>query len=793
MKAKLITLLLFLTIGTNIFSQNAKIDSLNQLLEKTDNSAEKISIKNEILSNYSNFKPDTARIIGQSLVKESEKLNNDTILFQTYTLVGINFCYLGLHDSAYFYLDNAFLKAKEIDKDKYISKSFKNIGFYFNITSNHDSAIVYYKKSLEIDQKLDDSSEIANSKLNLGVLFLRKSKLDSSLNYFLQSLNYYESTNDYEYVAYCYNVISVIYQKMENYEKAIEFCEKSIKINKELDNKNGVSQAYLNMGINYKALGKTEIAIEKYEIALELALEISNKQVTALAYSNLASAYMNLKEYKIALEYHKKSLEINKNLNIKTQIAIDLANIGETYSYLEYYSEAIKYSTEGLELAKELDYGDLLLSIYPSAIKVFEASKEYNKAYFALKEYKTLKDSLFSIEKTQNIQELQTRFETEKKDQQIQFMEEKNKLLEINKRRNLLVAIFGIIATIILSILLYFVQKNRKKINLQKQKISRQAEELKTANDGLIELSNFKNDMVSMMVHDLKIPLSSIIGYSTNKKVKTISQQMLLLIANIIDTQKFEESKMTLDLKDFSIHEAINEAVKLIKPIAKQKELLLDNQTENYIVRADKQILTRILSNLLGNAVKFTSAGTNILLLSENTKNMMKISVINEGKTIPKEQQAEIFSKFSQKHKKQFGLSYSSGIGLTFCKLAVNAHKGQIGVKNYNANSVEFWFTIPVVGNKKIADNKEFFENIDSLQLEKNDIEVAKEFLSKVENIEIFEASKFQKILKNLPSVSSKFKEWLSSLAEKFYMMDETFFRLQLKRLSEAIEKLDKD
>jgi two-component system sensor histidine kinase/response regulator len=232
---------------------------------------------------------------------------------------------------------------------------------------------------------------------------------------------------------------------------------------------------------------------------------------------------------------------------------------------------------------------------------------------------------------------------------------------------------------------------------------------IKQMNQSLIELSQFKEDMTNMIVHDLKSPLniivnSEVIGDEDLRldMVKESGYRMLNLIHNILDVYKYGNVAFDLNIGQFRLVDVINDALNEVNFIVKNSAInVVINENVNIEIKADKELIRRVFSNLLSNAVKFSPTnGTITIDTIVDQNNMVRVSVANDGPCIPKVRQEYIFERFGQNEKRDSGHMSSTGLGLTFCKMAIEAHKGKIGVISETDTGVEFWFTLPESKNK---------------------------------------------------------------------------------------------
>ncbi len=226
-------------------------------------------------------------------------------------------------------------------------------------------------------------------------------------------------------------------------------------------------------------------------------------------------------------------------------------------------------------------------------------------------------------------------------------------------------------------------------------------------------LEHMREDMRHTMVHDLRNPLTSI---ATSLEVLTDepellqphqlkllqiaqrnSQRMISLVNDILDVSRLESGQMPLNLQTWSLPDLIEDALQVQQVLAHDKNITLENRVPSDLplVHADESLMRRVLQNLVGNAVKFTPLGGRVALTAELTtmisaQPIVLVSVQDTGPGIPPELQAQLFQKFVTGSQKGRG----SGLGLAFCKLAVEAHGQQIWVDTLPGQGTIFTFSM---------------------------------------------------------------------------------------------------
>lgn len=240
--------------------------------------------------------------------------------------------------------------------------------------------------------------------------------------------------------------------------------------------------------------------------------------------------------------------------------------------------------------------------------------------------------------------------------------------------------------------------------------------ELEEKNKALVELQSLRDSLTQMVVHDLKNPLTGIMGcselllttsdnlserqLSIMKKMDESASTILKMITDILDISRIEENKIKLRLEKFHIKEILeanaNEFVFMMQKYKIESHIEVEAGTPD--VAADKDMVHRIVGNLLHNAIKHSTSGGVITLSARgDTRNgRMYVSIKDTGEGIPPEYTEKIFEKFAQADLKKLGLKTDRGLGLTFCKLAVEAHGGKIWVDSQVGQGSNFQFFLPL-------------------------------------------------------------------------------------------------
>lgn len=692
---------------------------------------------------------DSALTTADKIIQQKQLPKNDLIdveLEKARALEGLGLYYSNSSDlgnALNYYLQASNIYKELIDSEKEKDRKNKYLDLHGNVTltigalyfeeGEYALASGNYSNTLETAKILGDSLMQSKALLNLGMIYNNQGRYDEAIDNYYTAIKIFERAKDKRGIAICHLSIGNILRKQSTTDKAVESYKKALQIFQEMKDERGVSFCYNNLGICYTNKENYEQALFYYTKAVDLHLKNNNERNVALLYTNIAALYEIKGEFDKSIEYIEKSLTINEKNNYKRNLIGSYLNLsGTNLSKLENNQEAVPSSANVLDTIvvyaeKALSLSDSLQLIQEQAAallvlkKAYFYKRNYKKAYESADLLLERKDSIYNNEKTKIVADAESKYEATEKEQQIE--QQKHQLEHQTERlnnarifRNFLIAVAGLMVVVVVLIYYYYKQKNKankildeknKLIEKQNEEISVQKEELQLTNRELTELIQFKEKMTGMIVHDLKNPLNNILNsYDIDDEnfrkelIKQSGYDMLHLTQNILDVYQMEEAKLKLSRTQVDVAQLLKECVMEFALYISENDLKISYpDSEVPLVDADKRLLKRIFSNLLSNAVKYAPQGSNITLNWKITdKKDSRFGVHNNGPAIPREQQSIIFQSFSQHDSREMGVTASTGLGLSFCKMAVHLHGGEIGVTSSDEDGTEFWFTLPQNG-----------------------------------------------------------------------------------------------
>lgn len=315
-------------------------------------------------------------------------------------------------------------------------------------------------------------------------------------------------------------------------------------------------------------------------------------------------------------------------------------------------------------------------------------------------------------------------------------------------------------------------------LSQQKDEIINQRDELKLMNEHLVELGSFKETIISTIIHDLKNPLNTIINLSENDRIIQSANSMLNLVLNILEVQKSKEKKVKPNFKNVLLNEIIKNAYTKVRFLLKSKNIkILETYNPNIEIKADKMLIIRVFENLLTNAIKFSELNETIEIKGKiNTKNIVLIEVIDNGIGISKDKLNSIFDKYEQNEIKNIENESSTGLGLTFCKMAIEAHNGKIRADNNSIKGLKISFTILGQINKSKKIEHDFIEN--KISFTNKEILILKPIIIRLKEIPLYEISIILEEIKKIQKEkeTENIIKWKNSIKAAIYSANKKLY-----------------
>jgi signal transduction histidine kinase len=228
----------------------------------------------------------------------------------------------------------------------------------------------------------------------------------------------------------------------------------------------------------------------------------------------------------------------------------------------------------------------------------------------------------------------------------------------------------------------------------------------------LQELEAARDTLTHMMVHDLRSPLTGLQGHldllrmavaagshdevlEFARDASAIAEHLKGMVSQVLDVSRMESGDMPLFREEADLRELVSGAVASLGPPPNSIEVVYETGEQPLVLACDREVVTRVVANLVGNAFKFAPPSGQVRIGWEASNGVALVTVADNGPGVEPEHRKVIFEKFRQAPLTRPGRLRSSGLGLTFCKLAVEAHGGRIGVDDQDGGGARFWIELP--------------------------------------------------------------------------------------------------
>jgi signal transduction histidine kinase len=374
--------------------------------------------------------------------------------------------------------------------------ALRSIGVSNHFLDRYDIAKQYYDSSLTISVEAGYKDGEGASIYNIGSIYEHLGDYNRALENYLKALKLREESQDPRAMVYIHSGIGNIYKYQNNYEQALESFNNGLLISEELGLENEIAYSKYNIGLVYDDIHDYEKALSYFQESLEIRRAINDKNGIASSEQALGESYLSLGDYEKALEHFKEALAIATEIDTKWNMISAMISIGDVLIETEQYADVLQYLDSALELGREINSKALIRNSYHSLSEYYASIAAYESALDYFKLYSALNDSIYNDETSKQITAMQTLYETEKKDKEIQVQKAEIKGNEAElRRRNIqrYALLVGITLVIILMAVLHrsYIHKKRTNVLLtqQNREINQHQEEIKAQRDYLQKLN----------------------------------------------------------------------------------------------------------------------------------------------------------------------------------------------------------------------------------------------------------------------------------------------------------------
>ena len=294
------------------------------------------------------------------------------------------------------------------------------------------------------------------------------------------------------------NNTAIVYWHLGKPDKAMAYLQKALVIGQELLDPLSMEMTLNNIGLIQIDQHLFKQAIQTFTEALEFGKQIDDNMGIGGNYNNMGLIYQKLGNLSQSLSYYLKSLQISQRLGYAIGISNTCSNVGKIYGELHQPDSALYYLQWGIAEAQKAGDKTYLLNNYESLYSVYEGNRQFSKALDAYKNYTLVKDSIFNIEKSKQIAEMEAKYNAEKKEKENQILRGN---IEI-QQRNALLLIMVVATLALLILLLVFFYRMKHKTLKQKTKLFEQEHQLQQLEKSRLEDQLFAEQQINKLQNE---------------------------------------------------------------------------------------------------------------------------------------------------------------------------------------------------------------------------------------------------------------------------------------------------
>jgi tetratricopeptide (TPR) repeat protein/serine phosphatase RsbU (regulator of sigma subunit) len=528
LKSLLYGISLSVLLTSNAFSQNS--EPLKTAYKQASHDTVRIRLDVMLGEHYELISSDSAMLYYNAAITLADKVVKENPSSQSPVYItairykanatckiGIVFKSLGNYDLAFKNIDQAFLLYEKINDASGMGVCASNKAQVFANQGNYDKAIEHFNKAYNLYTKANDQKGVASYCNDIGNVYRTLGQYDKALSFYIKALKIEESLKDEYVISQLYINMGVIYGEQKNPDKALEFFLKATALKEKLGDKQTLINCYLNIGTAYSLKADLNLALKYYQKALKISNELSLPHEEVMCYITMGYIYKELKQYNNALDTYTKAVKQVSGLGDNNLIIDVYGGTSALYITLSdsvaknkternnYLDKSLFYAEKAYAIAKEIE---VIYQQNNMASLLMEANKKrgnYQKALMYAEICISTNDSLFNEDKTNALAEMESKYQNEKKQKEIEILEKDKIINHAKTQRQRLIIIITLIGLGLLAFMITFIfrrlqitrrqkkiiEENNILLNEQNEEISSQRDEIESQRDMVLSQKEF--------------------------------------------------------------------------------------------------------------------------------------------------------------------------------------------------------------------------------------------------------------------------------------------------------------
>ena len=539
-------------------------------------------------------------------------------------------------DSALVYGGKALESAKKLGDSTLLSQVYSDIGTVYFAQGNFINSKDNFLKSYKIRKARNDAKGVAKINNNLANVYERTFQYKKAMSSFLEALQYFESTNDFKNINVTKGNIGLVLFKLKNYPKAIKYLKSEIKYEETNKLPEGLCVSCLNIGNVYLKMRDTINALKFYDKSLKACTEIGNNKGISIAYSNIGSVKSEQKKSKDAIALYAKSNEVGTKLNSDIDKASLQLKFAKELIDTKKYADAQQILTKIKTIFEKQHSNENLILTYKLLNTTHAYLKNPDSVVYYTNQYIFIKDKLLDVRTAKQSQELETKYQTEKKEKLLLQKE-----IEVKKASYKLLAVSSVALFVgLIGFLIYRQQKLKNKQQQQEFQLKSAIKEIETQNKLQEQRLSISRDLHDNIGAQLTFVISSVDNLKFGNQITdTKINNQLTKISDFTKSTIVElrDTIWAMNNNDFSFDDLRSRIFNFIEKAKTAKENVTFNFDVDASLREQKFSsiiginLYRTIQEAINNALKYSDADSiSVKVASQDKK--IKIEIQDNGK-----------------------------------------------------------------------------------------------------------------------------------------------------------------
>jgi signal transduction histidine kinase len=597
---------------------------------------------------------------------------------------GLLLAYQGQFNQGIGLLEKSLPIAQEFGKPNLVFLYHVRLSALYENIGNIEKALEYIDKATNTPSESLTAEEIFGSLVTKASIYSKNQQFAESILLSQQAIKMAE-TNEISSVnlAVAHNNLGLLLHRLRRFEEAIKEYESSFRINTESNNILGLSQNLNNMANTYESLGNHDKSIELLLQAVELNKTGNANAPLIRNYYNLGDSYFNSGRTDQAEEYYQLAYDMSKKAGFENGIMYNANGLARVKLDRGLYREAIQLANESNLLAETSKTLEILVTTSQTLSNSYEILGDFSNALKFHKVYHSVSDTLTSNRTKREILEVRSSYNLELLTNENELLEQQLIVYELQVRRQILYLIMLIIVIISTTIILYVITKNKKKID--------------SKNKQLEILNSEKDILTNVIVHDLRNPLMGLQGSlellnedptlntqqaELSKIALNSSQKISEMVDGLLEVSKMKDEHIDHELVAIEPHILCEDAIDTYQPKARLKGIELTGNYEKFKIVTYPDYISRILGNLISNALKFSENGTSICVecLLDASTEKWTLKVTDSGPGFTKYDKENAFKMFQRLSAAPINGEESTGLGLYTVNMLTQKLGGYVSI-----------------------------------------------------------------------------------------------------------------